>query len=104
MRDNNFFGGGIGGTVTPRRRGGSIRWHGGLGADNNTASNASTVDASSFVAGIGYVGIAYFSVRAIASFYPKVTARMDRITKKKGIVGVPEATVKGAEGVIKEVF
>ena len=103
MSNNNFFGGGIGGTVTPRRRGGSIRWNGGLGAEHN-ASNASTVDASSFVAGIGYVGIAYFSVMAIANFVPKAKAKMNRITKKKGIVGVPEATLKGAQEIVKEVI
>mgnify|MGYP001189434651 FL=1 len=98
MNDSNFFGGGIGGTVTPRRRGGSIRWNGGLGQTENNY----TVDTSSVIAGIGYTAIAYGTIRVIANFYPKARAKMDRITKKKGVIGVPEATLKGAQTIVKE--
>lgn len=101
MSGNNFFGGGIGGTVTPRRRGGSIRWHGGLGSDNETPA----LDTSSFFAGIGTVltcyAVVYFTSRAI----PKAKRKVDSVLKKKGsiITKVPEATVKGAVEIVKEV-
>jgi hypothetical protein len=92
---NNFFGGGIGGTVTPRRRGGAIRWHGGLGAEHNAATS---VDASSLITGIG---VGWVSVYAVTRLFPKAKRRFDSYMNK----GKPvTAAVEGALAVVEEVL
>lgn len=98
---NNFFGGGIGGTVTPRRRGGAIRWQGGLGAENNAATS---VDTSSLITGIA---AGWASVYAVTRLFPKAKKTFDSIMARKNqsiVTKVPEATVKGALSVIDEVM
>ena len=105
MAGNNFFGGGIGGTVTPRRRGGSIRWHGGLGAGNSESPPA--LDGSAFIAGVGTVLSAYAAVWTVSRTIPKAKNAVDRIMKRKKqsiVTKVPEATIKGTEAIIKEVM
>tara|TARA_B100001564_G_C20661585_1_gene681817 strand:+ start:514 stop:846 length:333 start_codon:yes stop_codon:yes gene_type:complete len=102
MSGNNFFGGGIGGTVTPRSRGGSIRWHGTLGAD---ATNSSySPDLSSAVATVGGLILGTY---VVTRFYPKAKKAFDREMDKKpkkiiGKVTKPlKATVEGATEVAK---
>ena len=109
MNDTNFFGGGIGGTVTPRRRGGSIRWGGGLGdtAQNNSPSNPPGIDGSSFIAGIGTILTAYAVVYGVSRTMPKTKRVVDKIMKRKNqsiVSKVPEATVKGATEIVKGVM
>jgi hypothetical protein len=103
MARNNFFGGGIGGTVTPRSRGGSIRWHGTLGGENN-ATNIEG-DLSSAVATVGGVILAiWFATRP----YPKAKRAFDAQMKKKskGIVNTVskpiKASVAGATEILKD--
>jgi len=107
MNDTNFFGGGIGGTVTPRRRGGSIRWHGGLGSDNANASNQTSLDGSSFIAGIGTILTTYAIVYGVSRTMPKAKGVVDKIMKRKNqsiVTKVPEATFKGAQEIVKGVM
>jgi hypothetical protein len=103
MARNNFFGGGIGGTVTPRSRGGSIRWHGTLGSDNNATSIEG--DLSSAIASLGAVIVGTWLVTRV---YPKGKKAFDaQMSKKsKGIVDTAfkpvKATFDGAAEVIKD--
>lgn len=103
MSGNNFFGGGIGGTVTPRSKGGSIRWHGTLGAD--ATNNSYSPDLSSAVATVGGLILGTY---VVTRAYPKAKKAFDREMKKKpkkltGKLAKPiKATVEGASEVIKD--
>jgi len=101
---NNFFGGGLGGTVTPRRRGGAIRWHGGLGSEHEHMNSATSVDASSLITGIG---VGWVSVYAVTRMFPKAKRKFDSIMARKNqtvVTKVPEAAVAGALAVVEEVL
>ena len=104
MARNNFFGGGIGGTVTPRSRGGSIRWHGTLGSDNN-ATNATTIegDLSSAIASLGAVIVGTWLVTRV---YPKGKKAFDAQMNKKstGIVDTAVKPVKASVAGAAEIF
>ena len=98
MSGNNFFGGGIGGTVTPRSKGGSIRWHGTLGAD---ATNSSyTPDLSSAVATVGGLILGTY---VITRAYPKAKKAFDREMEKmpKKLTGKLAKPIKAT---VKPVF
>ena len=97
MSGNNFFGGGIGGTVTPRSRGGSIRWHGTLGAD--ASNNSYTPDLSSAVATVGALILGTYVVTRV---YPKAKKAFDKEMKKRSILSPFKATVEGASEVLKD--
>lgn len=80
MVNNNFFGGGIGGTVTPRTRGGAVKWHGGLGAEaSNNNSPFVDPDAGSYLAGIGTTMLAYYVATRL---FPKAKIKFDSAMKK----------------------
>ena len=97
---NNFFGGGIGGTVTPRTRGGAVKWHGGLGADApNNNSPFVDPDAGSYLAGIGTTMLAYYVATRL---FPKARDKFDSAMKKgeyaKAFTGSAKAMKKEVLG------
>lgn len=97
---NNFFGGGIGGTVTPRTRGGAVKWHGGLGAEaSNNNSPFVDPDAGSYLAGIGTTMLAYY---VATRMFPKAKRKFDSAMKAgkpaKAFIDSADAMVSGVIG------
>ncbi len=89
---NNFFGGGIGGTVTPRTRGGAVKWHGGLGSEARVDP-----DAGSYLAGVGTAVLAYYVATRL---FPKAKKKCDSAMSQ----GKPiKAFTSSADAMIKEV-
>tara|TARA_B100001113_G_C20916972_1_gene538338 strand:+ start:383 stop:664 length:282 start_codon:yes stop_codon:yes gene_type:complete len=91
---NNFFGGGIGGTVTPRTRGGAVKWHGGLGSEARVDP-----DAGSYLAGVGTAILAYYvATRMVPKAKRKFDSAMKAGKPAKAFIDSADAMVSGVIG------
>ena len=91
---NNFFGGSIGGTVTPRTRGGAVKWHGGLGSEARVDP-----DAGSYLAGVGTAVLAYYvATRMVPKAKRKFDSAMKAGKPAKAFIDSADAMVSGVIG------